>query len=79
MSKQINFLTIATALMSLGIFWGSHLLYKDWRAHFINIGWAVRPFDNHLSYQSQRLYEFVHHHFTKNREKGLPAVRLYIP
>ena len=79
MPKQINFLTIAIALMSLGIFWGSHLLYKEWRAHFIDIGWAVRPFDNLLSYQSQRLYEHVHHHFTKSREKGLPAVRLYIP
>jgi hypothetical protein len=79
MPKQINFLTIAIALMSLGIFWGSHLLYKEWRTHFVDIGWAIRPFDNLLSYQSQRLYERVHHHFTKSREKGLPPVRLYIP
>jgi spore coat protein CotH len=79
MPKQINFLTIVIALMSLGIFWGSHLLYKEWRSHFIDIGWAIRPFDNLLSYQSQRLYERAHHHFTKSKEKGLPAVRLYIP
>ena len=79
MPKQINFLTIIIGLMSLVIFWGSHVLYKEWRAHFIDIGWAVRPLDNLLSYQSQRLYEFTHHHFTKSRKKGLPTVRLYIP
>jgi hypothetical protein len=78
MPKQINFLTIATALMAVSILWGVNLLYKEWRAHFINIGWAVRPFDNQLSYQTQRFYEFAHHHFTRSSSKGLPAVRLYI-
>ncbi|MBM14602.1 MAG: hypothetical protein CMH75_00685 [Nitrospina sp.] len=78
MPKQINFLTIATALMAVSIIWGVHLLYKEWRSQFINIDWAVRPFDNQLSYQTQRFYEFAHHYFTRSSSKGLPAVRLYI-